>query len=162
VAEQEGAVANVDVGVGQVLRLERNPAAELGDASGGLGGDLHQAPGTRARSLVAEPRLLVDDRGDQRRVEVLLLRLLADDVVVAQWQRHLADRLADVDPADREGDQPPEAERQEEGPGKPAPHSPSPLPSFAITSATDLESCSLVPSLASTCVARAAFSSWGS
>ena len=39
---------------------------------------------------VAEARLGVDDRRDQRRVEPLLARLLADDVLVAQRQRDLA------------------------------------------------------------------------
>ena len=51
------------------------------------------APGRR-RAAVAEARLGVDDRRDQRRVEVLVARLLADDVLVAQRQRDLLDRLS--------------------------------------------------------------------
>ena len=44
------------------------------------------------RRLVAEVRLGVDHGGDERRVEVLVARLLADDVLVAQRQRDLAGR----------------------------------------------------------------------
>ena len=40
-------------------------------------------------------RFLVDHRGDQRRVEVLVGGLLADDVVVSQRQRDLAHGLAE-------------------------------------------------------------------
>src|SRR5215218_8550060 len=44
-------------------------------------------------SARAEPRLRVDDGGDERGVEVLLLGLLADDVLVAQRQGDLSHRL---------------------------------------------------------------------
>ena len=81
-------------GIGQVLLLEAGAARVLRDRVGGLRGDLHQPARARVRGLVAEARLLVDDRRDQRRVEVLVGGLLADDVVVAERERgQLAHRL---------------------------------------------------------------------
>ena len=51
-------------------------------------------PGVRGG--VAEARLGVDDRGDERRVELLVLGLLADDVLVAQRERDLLHRVVDL------------------------------------------------------------------
>ena len=83
VAQVEGAVADVEVRVGEVVVDEGLAAAQRLDRVGGVGGDLHQAAGAGVRGLVGEARLLVDHRRDQRRVEVEALGLLADDVVVA-------------------------------------------------------------------------------
>ena len=65
------------------------------DVARGRGRELHQALRRPARDdlAVAEVRLGVDDAGDERRVEALLARLLADDVLVAQRQADLVDRL---------------------------------------------------------------------
>jgi hypothetical protein len=60
------------------------------DEVGRVGRDLHQPAGARVRGLVAEARLLVDNRRDQRRVEALVRRLLPDDVVVPERERDLA------------------------------------------------------------------------
>ena len=100
VAQVEGPVADVEVGVGEVLVDERLAAAQRLDRVGGGGRDLHQPARAGVRGLVREPRLLVDDRRDQRRVEVEALGLLADDVLVPERQGDLADRLAEVEPAD--------------------------------------------------------------
>ena len=83
VVEVERAVADVQVGVGEVLEHEGLAAAEVLDRVGGVGRDLHQAPGARVGRLVAETGLVVDDPGDQGRIDVVALGLLADDVVVA-------------------------------------------------------------------------------
>ena len=53
-----------------------------------------RAPALEVR--VAELRLGVDDGGDQRRVDVLFGGLLADDVLVAQRQGQLLDRLVEL------------------------------------------------------------------
>ena len=82
-------------GVARSACTKRVPPDAPGDEVGRVGRDLHQPAGARVRGLVAEARLLVDDRGDQRRVEVLVGGLLADDVVVAQRQRDLAHRVAE-------------------------------------------------------------------
>ena len=58
-----------------------------------LGQDLHQALRARLGRLVAELRLAVDHGRDQRGIEVLVARLLADHVLVAQRQRDLLDRV---------------------------------------------------------------------
>ena len=81
-------------GVARSACSKRTPPGAAGDEVGRLGRDLHQPARARVRGLVAEARLLVDDRRDQRGVEVLVGGLLADDVVVAQRERDLAHRLA--------------------------------------------------------------------
>ena len=84
------------------------------------------------------------------------LGLLADDVVVAQGQRHLADRLADVDPADREGDRPPRPTARIRAPREAWPLTAAPSRRQLAASARDRlgELAHRVPSLATTCVAR--------
>ena len=85
-------------------------AARLaGDVVGRRGHDLHQALGAGVRGLVAEARLDVDHARDQRRVEALVGRLLADDVLVAQRERDLlhglvGPRLAAISNAQRRGE----------------------------------------------------------
>ena len=63
------------------------------DEVGGRGHDLHQARGAGVRRPLAELRLGVDHPGDQRRVEILLGRLLADHVLVAKRKLDLLHRL---------------------------------------------------------------------
>ena len=60
------------------------------------GRDLHQPARAGARGAVVELRLRVDHGGDQRRVDVLFLGLLADDVLVAQRQRQLLDHVVEL------------------------------------------------------------------
>ena len=92
VAQVPGAVGDVHLRRGEVALHERGAARLLGDVVGGLGHQLHQTLRAGARGLVAEVRLGVDDARDQRGVEALVRRLLADDVVVAQGQLDLLHR----------------------------------------------------------------------
>src|SRR5262245_1711014 len=93
VAQVEGPVADVDLGIGEVVGAEGRAAAQVLDQLGGLRGHLHQAARTGVGLLVAEAGLGVDHGGDQVRRQVLLLGLLADDVLVAQRQGDLPDLL---------------------------------------------------------------------
>jgi hypothetical protein len=89
VAQVVGAVLDVDLGVAEVARPEGDAAGPVGDEAGGRGRDLHQPLRARGRPARPELRLRVDDAGDERGVEVLVLGLLADDVLVAQRQGDL-------------------------------------------------------------------------
>jgi hypothetical protein len=62
----------------------------------------------------------VDHGGDQRGVQVLVRRLLANDVVVAQRKGDLPEGPLEVDPADADGDPDPEQGRGAD-PQPPAP-----------------------------------------
>ena len=91
-------------GRGQVGLHEGRAARLAGDVAGGPRRELHQPDGPgRATAAVAELRLGVDDAGDQRRVQVLVARLLADDVLVAQRERDLLHRVVGGGPQDRRG-----------------------------------------------------------
>ena len=103
-AQEEGAVADVDFGVAEVVELEGRAAAVALDVLRRFRRDLHQAARAGARGLVAERRLGVDHGGDQRRVDVLFLGLLADDVLVAQRQGQLLDRLVEHAGGDQDAD----------------------------------------------------------
>src|SRR3954454_6866964 len=89
IVEVEGPVADVDVGVREVIEFEGLTAAQPLDHLRGGWRDLHQATRPRAGSLIAETRLAVDHRRDQIRGDVLLGGLLANDVLVLQRQRDL-------------------------------------------------------------------------
>src|SRR3954447_10337805 len=102
-AQEEGPVADVQFGVGQVRQLEGRAAALLLDELRRFRGDLHQAPRTGARGRVAELRLRVDDGGDQRRVDPLFVGLLADHILVAQRQRQLLNRFVEAAAGDQVG-----------------------------------------------------------
>ena len=89
--------------------------------------------GAGVRLLIAKPGLGVDHRRDQRRVKVLGGRLLADDVLVAERQGELADRLVEVDPTDpdrrrRRRWPPPPAIASRTGAPGPGPRAPPPAP----------------------------------
>src|SRR3954451_2654733 len=92
-AQQEGPVADVDFRVGEVREPEGGAAALPLDEFSRFGSYLHQPARPRAGFLVAELGLGVDHGGDQRRVDSLLVGLLADHVLVAQRQGQLPDRL---------------------------------------------------------------------
>ncbi len=94
VAQEPGPVGDVDLGRGEIRLRELHAARPPRDEVRGLGRDLHQSARPRGGCLVAEARLLVDHRGDQRRVEVLVGGLLADDVVVAQRKGELSHGVA--------------------------------------------------------------------
>ena len=153
------------------------------------GRDLHQPLGAGVRRpAVAEVRLGVDDRRHQRRVEALLARLLADDVLVAQRQRDLLHRVVDqrhdqhddARSASAATTRPRAAPTADRPPsrGRRRPHgggrrralgvwvltvlSGHERSSFASTSDSARSSSSTVPLFATTYVARAAFSSWES
>ncbi len=95
IAQVVAAVGDVDLRRAQVGRRERGCSRAVGQELGGLGHDLHQPLGAHGRRARVELRLGVDDRGDQRRIEVLLRRLLADHVRVVQRQPEIVDRLLD-------------------------------------------------------------------
>src|SRR4051794_26454745 len=84
-----GAVGDVDLGRAEILERETDPAGLLRDEARRVGSDLHEATRAGDRGAVAELRLLVDDRRDQRGIEVLVVGLLADDVLVPQRQGDL-------------------------------------------------------------------------
>jgi len=93
VLQVEGSVTDVEFGIAQVLELEGRSAAQLLDLLRRLGRDLHQTPGVCMRGLVDETGLRIDDRGDQGRVDALLLGLLPDHVLVTERQADLLDAL---------------------------------------------------------------------
>src|SRR3954471_325125 len=103
-AQEEGPVADVQFGVGQVRQLEGRAAALLLDELRRFRGDLHQPPGAGAGGRVAELRLRVDDGGDQRRVDPLFVGLLADHVLVAERQRQLLNRFVEAAGGDQVGE----------------------------------------------------------
>src|ERR687887_2259235 len=90
VAQVPGAVRDVDLSRPEVLQLEAGAARLARDELRGAREELHQTLGPGARGAVAELRLLVDDRRDQRRVEALLGGLLANDVLVPERQGELS------------------------------------------------------------------------
>src|SRR5262249_15060075 len=85
VAEIPRAVADVDLGFAEAAAPERRPPRATCDAEGGRRQELHQPdrPRTRARVRV-ELALLVDDRREQGRVEMVVPRMAPDDRVVVQ------------------------------------------------------------------------------
>ena len=128
-AQQEGAVADVDFGIGEVVQLEGGAAAVALDFVRRFRRDLHQPARAGARGAVAELRLRVDHRGDQRRVDVLFARLLADHVLVAQGQGELLDRPVDRPPCQQHaGD---DTGGQRRAANREAPPSPFPNRRFA-------------------------------
>src|SRR3954469_16593087 len=163
-AQEEGPVADVQFGVGQVRELEGRAAALLLDELCRFRGDLHQSPRARARGRVAELRLRVDDGGDQRRVDPLFVGLLADHILVAQRQRQLLNRFVEAAAGDQVGK--PEADEDSDSAGGrptaagtyPAAH----RRSFASRADSAPSRSATVPSLTTTCSARSAFSAWGS
>ena len=97
-------------GVARSRWVNAVPPRVAGDEARGGRRDLHQAARARVRGLVAEARLLVDDRRDQRRVQVLVRGLLADDVLVAQGQRDLPHRVVERPGAGAPAAAPPDAQ----------------------------------------------------
>ena len=81
-------------GVARSDGRERGRARAVGEELGRLGQDLHQPHRPGRRGPRVELRLGVDDRRDQRRIEMLFGRLLADHVLVVERQPELVDRLA--------------------------------------------------------------------
>src|SRR3954447_16219535 len=92
-AEIPRSVRDVDLRSREIRLREADATRLLRDEVRGVGRDLHQAACTSHARAVGELRLLVDDAADERRVEALLLRLLPDDVLVAQRQGDLLHRL---------------------------------------------------------------------
>src|SRR5665811_2192798 len=160
----EGAVADVDVGVGEIGRPEIGAAAAVLDLVGGFRRHLHQPARAGTRGLVAEARLGIDHGRDQRGVDLLFVGLLADDVLVAQGQGELLDHVVEAaEDADREPGG--KAERHRHATGEQAPPPPRLAlhrRSFSTSADSSRSSCSRLPSLATPCSARAAFSSWAS
>src|SRR5919202_6432032 len=84
-AEVPGAVADVDLRLVEVLDLEARAAGADGDPLRRRRLKLHQAERARVRAGArAELALLVDDRGEERRVEPIVPRVPADDLVVGE------------------------------------------------------------------------------
>ena len=83
IAQVVAAVGDVDLGRRQVRGGERRGARAMGEVFGSLGQDLHQALGAGRRRARIELGLGINDRRDQRRVEVLVGRLVTDHVLVA-------------------------------------------------------------------------------
>ena len=81
-------------GVAEICDRERRRARLVGQELRRLGQDLHQALRARRRGPRVELGLGVDHARDQRGIEVLLGRLLANDVRVGERQVELGDRLA--------------------------------------------------------------------
>src|SRR3954451_2540374 len=85
VPEVPRAVADVDLGVVEVGDAEARPAGAQGNALGGARKELHQADRSGPRAGVSvELALLVDDRGEERAVEVVVARVAPDDRLVAE------------------------------------------------------------------------------
>src|SRR4051794_2685797 len=181
VAQVPGAVGDVDLGRPEVLDGERDAARLARDHPRRRRRDLHEPLRAGARGLaVAEARLGVDHRGDERRVEILVARLLADDVLVAQRQRDLADRVMEARRGERDGEAGDErgAEDRADAPAAYGPPARGRAArrraadgvgarahrafSFSRTRDSASESSSTVPLFATTYVARAALSCCGS
>src|SRR5438034_1433312 len=85
VSQVPGAVADVDLRVVEVADAETGAAGVNGDPLRGRGQELHQPDRTRARARIGpELALLVDDSGEQGRVEVVVLGVPADDLLVPE------------------------------------------------------------------------------
>src|SRR5262249_47150261 len=134
---------------------EARPACVHGDSLCGRRKQLHEPdrPGLRPR-VGLELRLLVDDRREQRGIEVVVVRMASDDLLVVE---RIPDafpprRLRRLERDERDPDPP-----GEDDCGDDAPH---PV-NRAMTSATNASSPSSVPSLTYEKSARATFSASG-
>src|ERR1044071_4359981 len=88
VLEVPGAVANVQLWVREVADAERRAAGADRDAACRRRRELHQPDGTRLRvRRRVELRLLVDHGREERRVEVVVVRVRTDD-------RRVVERIA--------------------------------------------------------------------
>jgi len=103
------AVADVDLGVVEILRVERVTVGADSDTVSGLGGQLHQPDRAGGRLRVrVELRLLVHDGGDERGIKAVLTGVDANELRVA---KRVADALVpgrarffdDEDRAGRDG-----------------------------------------------------------
>src|SRR5262249_50440602 len=149
-----------DFRVREVFEVERGAAAQPLDFLRRFGRDLHQPAGAGGGGLVAEVGLRVDDGGDQRGVDALLLRLLANDVLVLERQGPLLARAADQTRGDRDRDRDARQGRSgREDQTAAAPPATHPL-SLSISADRARSRSSGVPSLAIAWSARSAFSSW--
>src|SRR5205823_2418114 len=88
-----GAVGDVRLRIGEVGDGELRPARAPRDEPRRVRLDLHQPLGAGRGVAGVELGLRVDDRRDERWVEVLARGLLANDVVVAQRQGDLLHRV---------------------------------------------------------------------
>src|SRR4029079_346031 len=154
------AVADVDLRVVEVGYLELRAAGARGDSLRGLGQELHQPdrPPVRARVRL-ELALLVDHGGEQRGVEVVVVRVPTDDLaVVERVPEALVPRgPGEVDRAECDREHGDADHRDDQATGLCARHAVS----CASTSPTKASSSSSVPSFTRTKSARAALSSSG-
>ena len=95
VAQEVGAVGDVDLRRRKIGLLEEISARMPCDEQASVEGDLHQPACARVRGLIAKAGLLVDHRGDQGGIELLVGSLLADDVFVLERKRDLTHRFAE-------------------------------------------------------------------
>src|SRR5439155_4905180 len=141
VAEIPGAVPDVELGVVEILDPELRPARMDGDSLGRVREELHQTDRAGGRPGVRlELRLLVDDRGQERRVEVVVARVATNDLLVGQWipQPLPPARLGRLQRGERCDQRPDEHDHAED---------PFHGTRSAITPATNASSSSTVPSL---------------
>ena len=86
VVEVPRAVANVDLRVAEIRDDELRPAGAERDALRRVRQQLHEADGAGLGLHVRiEAALRVDHRREQCRIEVVVLRVRADDVLVLEW-----------------------------------------------------------------------------
>src|SRR5206468_7137689 len=84
-AQVPRAVADVQLRLVEVGDLKSSAAGPGGDPERGVGEQLHEPDRSRARARVRmELRFLVDDGGKQGRIEVVVARVSADELVVPQ------------------------------------------------------------------------------
>src|SRR5439155_11413107 len=140
VLEVPAAVPHVDLRVVEVVDPEARAAGVEGDSLGRVRQELHQADRARLGACVRlELRLLVDDRREQRRVEVVIVRMASHDLLVAKWVPE------PVPPAGPRGLE--NGERSEQPAGEQHEHEDAlHAVSRAMTSATNASSSSKVPS----------------
>src|SRR2546423_6076051 len=85
VPQVPGAVAHVELRLVEVVEAEARAAGADRDPLGGRGLELHQPDRARVRARArAELALLVDDRREERRVEAVVPRMAADDLLVRE------------------------------------------------------------------------------
>src|SRR2546426_8728856 len=139
--EVPGAVTDVDLGVVEILDPETRATSMERDPFGGVRQELHQADRAGRRPSVGlELRLLIDDRGQERRVEVVVVRVAPHDLFVGERipQPLPPTRLRGLQRGERRKQRPDE---QDEAEG------PFHVARSAITPARNASSSSSVPSL---------------
>src|SRR6476661_781943 len=117
-AEIPGAVADVDLGVVEILDFEPRAAGMEGNSFRRVRKELHQADRAGGRPGIGfELRLLIDDRRQKRGVEVVVARVAAHDLLVGERipESLPPPRLRRLQRGER-GEQRPDEQDEAEGP----------------------------------------------